>query len=90
MNRCHEELPLPGLSVREAMEKLGAEGLVDYIIRLGEIVTKKERDMNLASSVLEETFGLTVEDVPQQRELKTVSQKDILFDAGEKQNGARK
>lgn len=51
----------------QRLEMLSVDCLVDYILNLGAQATKIESDMNLASRVLEESYGLTIEAALQQR-----------------------
>lgn len=45
------------------LERLDADGMVDYILSLGMQAAEIERKMNNASLVLEQRFGTTVEEV---------------------------
>ena len=60
--------PLPGLSERDFLQSMTPDWLVDHIVELGERVTHIETKISLASVVLQEAYGLTVEDVLIQRE----------------------
>jgi hypothetical protein len=59
---------LPGFSDRELLEGMTADQIVDEILRQGEKVSEVERYMNLASDVLEGAYGLTVDQVLQERD----------------------
>lgn len=72
---------LPGLSERETLEGFSAQQLTDYIVHMGGQVTELETKMNLASEVLEGTYGVTVEDILNR------GRSTRLSGAGEKQNG---
>lgn len=62
------DTPLPGLSEREVLESMNPEQIVDLILKDGERVTEIEKRMNQASEVLEGAYGLTVDEVLNQRE----------------------
>lgn len=61
MSEKYEHPTLPGFSQREYFESLSPDQLLNYILELGEKVTKIEKEMNLAAEVLEGGYGLTVE-----------------------------
>lgn len=79
----YEEPTLPGLSERETLEGFSPQQITDYIVHMGSQVTELETKMNLASEVLEGTYGVTVEDVLNK------GRSTRLSDAGEKQNEQR-
>lgn len=58
---------LPGLSERELLESIGAEAVVDHILKLGGTVAEIEKRMNLAAEVLEGAYGVTVEEILHKR-----------------------
>ena len=72
---------MPGLSETEPLESIGVEGVVDHIIRLGEVATEIERRMNIASEILEGVYGVTVEQVLANNDT------TLVVIRGEKQNG---
>lgn len=47
---------------------LNLDETVDFILALGEEVTKIEKQMSYASRYLKDTYGVTVEDVLRERE----------------------
>ncbi len=59
---------LPGMSDRELLEGMSPDQIVDSILREGQKVSDIERYMNLASDVLEGAYGLTVDQILQERE----------------------
>lgn len=88
MSERQEDMALPGLEKAEILEGLGPDALVDYILGLGEKVTQIERDMNLASDVLSGAYGLSVEQILQEREMEdtqSIDMSGLLF--GETNNG---
>lgn len=76
----HESLP--GLSKREIFEGMSRDAIVEHILNLGQKVTEIERDMNLASEVLEGIYGVTVEDV-----ISTDNTTLAIIQGGENKNG---
>lgn len=67
---------------RELLESMSVDGIVDYILHMGENVSDLERKMNLASEVLEGAYGTSVEEILDQRGTMLAS-----FDGGENKNG---
>lgn len=54
---------LPNMYERELLESMTPRQIIEHIIKLGNKVSEIERDMNLASEVLEDAYGLTVDSV---------------------------
>lgn len=67
MTERYEADPFPGMSEREMLEGLGREGLANHIIELGSRASHLESKMNIAAEVLEGTYGVTIEQVLQER-----------------------
>ena len=55
------------VSEREVLEGMSADNIVDLILEHGERVSQYERLMNLASEVLEDSYGVTVEEILEER-----------------------
>ena len=58
----------PLITERDIYEGMSPNQLANLILAHGELVSSYERSMNLAAEVLEGAYGLTVEQVLQQRE----------------------
>lgn len=59
---------LEGMDTRSLLESMEPDAIVNYILAQGERISLIEREMNLASEVLEGAYGLTVEQVLAERE----------------------
>lgn len=59
---------VPEVSMRTIYEGMGIQELTDHILGLGEQATHIEQQMDLAADVLENGYGVTVEQVLSDRE----------------------
>lgn len=75
---------LPNMSEVELLESMTPDQIVRHILDLGEKIDKLEKNMNLASEVLEDAYGLSVDQVLTRNDCTLLS-----IDGGEKQNGEK-